>query len=1063
MIRNERFSRGKLRAGAALQALALISAGAGLAAVGTAPAAAQDYTSGAIGGTVKDEAGNAVSGATVTITSTAQGTKRTATTGSTGSFLINGLPNGTYDVTVESQNAPSWTASAVDVRASQTAQLNVNLAASGGQDIVVTGKRAVAAFSGTTVGLNVDVASFIETKPLARNLTSVILLAPGTSLGDGAFGNLPSIAGASVAENQYYVNGMNVTNFDNGLGSTTLPFYFIKSVDVKNGGLPAEYGRATGGVITQVTKSGSNDYMAAAHIDWTPNFLVSPGKNLQSFTGNTVNGSQVQNSTDTAYNRSDTLQVTLEASGPVIKDRLFVYGLVQMNRVTSLSNSPLAGSAYGQGTAYSYRNDDPFWGAKVDAYPIDSQHLEFTIFDTRNTNQRSDVPYTYGNGPNVYGAATAVTGFNRGGVSFVGKYTGRMTDWLTLSAAYGRTRDRFDQVSIAGAGNLPSFQNASGGTVFGVGNGGYYNAQRNGSTDFPFSTERKFFRADADLLFTLLGDHHIRGGYDQEDNTLDHVTVRNGGAYEFANNAISPAAYNALAGGAGFAYIVRPSNAGGPVVELNYYNTGGMFKAKNKAYYIQDEWKPTDRLTLTLGARRDDFRINKPSGAPIADLKKNYAPRIGAEYRIFGDKSGKFYASYGWEYLPIASNTAYRQGSPSFYFRQRYNFSGIGSNGLPVLTNLVTNNGQYQSKCPFALVPNGATTNCNVTGDGADINTTQAISANLKATRQTEIIAGYEQTFGLWRVGLTYTHRNLDRTSEDSAIDAAVNAYCTANNIRATPTGGGASVACSDIWDGYHQYVINNPGSDITVNLLANGYDINNRTVTLSAKALGYGKAKRTYDAAVLYFDRGFDGLYGLGGSYTYSRARGNIEGAVQSDFGQVDAGITQDFDQPGFVDYSYGNLPNNYNHIIKLWGNIKPVETFNVGAFVQVQSPRSLSCFGWHPTDLFADGYGAASHYCNGKPSPRGTAQKSDWQSTINLQFAYSPKIEGHSITFRADVFNLLNSQAITKRNEIGELDVTTSPTTGLPVTYIANPNYGRASAYQAPRYVRLGVDINF
>ena len=1057
--------RRSLAQSAALAALA----GAGLTgALISAPASAQDYTSGAIGGTVKDEAGNAIAGATVTITSTAQGVKRSATTGSTGSFLINGLPNGSYDVTVDAPNLPSWTANAVDVRASQTAQLNVDLAPSGGQEIVVTGKRAVAAFSGTTVGLNVDVAKFIETKPLGRNLTSVILLAPGTTMGDTAFGDsatgyLPSIAGASVAENQYYINGMNVTNFDNGLGSTTLPFYFIKSVDVKNGGLPAEYGRATGGVITQVTKSGSNAFMAAGHVDWAPNFLRSPGKNLQSYTDNLVNGSKVQNSTDRANDRSDSLQVTLEASGPIIKDRLFVYGLLQMNRVTRLSNSPLAGSSYGQGTAYAYRNDDPFWGAKIDAYPVDSQHLEFTIFDTRNTDERSDLSYTYGTGPNVYGVASAVTGFNRGGVSFVGKYTGRMTDWLTVSAAYGRTRDRFDQTSIAGTGNLPYFVNSSGSTVYDVNFGGFYNPQRLPSRDFPWNTERKFLRADADLRFTLLGDHHVRGGYDQEDNTLTHVTVRNGGAYELANNAISSTAYNALFGNGGLAYIVRPSNAGGPVVELNYYNTGGTFDSKNKAYYIQDEWKPTDRLTLTLGARRDDFRINKPSGAPVADLPKNYAPRLGAEYRIFGDKSGKFYGSYGWYYLPIASNTAYRQGSPSFYFRQRYNFSGIGANGLPVLTNLVTNSGSYQGTCPFALVPNGATTNCNVTGDGSDVNTTQAISANLKATRQTEIIAGYEQTLGLWRVGLTYTHRNLDRTSEDSAIDAAVNAYCEANNIVATPNRGGTAVPCSNIFDGYHQYVINNPGNDITVNLLANGYDINNRTVTLSAKALGYGKAKRTYDAAVLYFDRAFDGLYALGGSYTYARARGNIEGAVQSDFAQADAGITQDFDQPGFVDYAYGNLPNNFNHIIKLWGNIKPTESFNIGTFIQVQSPRSLSCFGWHPTDLFADGYGAASHYCGGKPSPRGTAQKSQWQSTINLQLAYSPKISDHNVTFRADIFNLLNSQAITKRTEIGELDVTTDDNTGLPVSYIANPNYGRASAYQAPRYVRVGVDVSF
>lgn len=1059
MINSSNSVRKGLRGGAALQALALLGAGLTGSAIVAAPAAAQDYTSGAIGGTVTDEAGNGVDGATVTIVSVSQGTTRTTTSSASGAFLINGLPSGAYNVTVDSPNAPSWRADGVNLLASQTAQLSVQLAASGGEDIVVTGSRAVTSFTGTTTGLNVDVSEFIATRPLARNLTSIILLAPQTQVGDAAFGNLPSIGGSSVAENAYFVNGLNTTNFDTGLGSAQVPFYFYKSVDIKNGGYPAEYGRATGGIVNAVTKSGSNDFTAAVHVDWSPNFLRSRSPNLQSYTGTNVNGSLFQNSTDRQNDAAQSLQTTVEVGGPVIKDRLFVYGIAQFNRVTSTTNSPLAG------TAFRFKNDDPFWGAKVDAYPIDSQHFEFTIFDTRNTNERSTLPYTAAfAGANVtYGAATAITGFKAGGVNYVGKYTGRMTDWLTVSAAYGRVRDRFDQTSIAGSGNLPSFQNGSGATTFGVANGGFYNAQRLASTDSPYDTERKFFRADADVRFSLLGDHHIRGGYDQEKNVLNRVTVRNGGTFELANNAISTAAYNAVLGNAGIQYIARAADANGPIVELNYFNTGGSFSAKNQAYYIQDEWKPFDRLTLNLGARRDDFRINKPSGAPIADLKKNYAPRVGATFELFGNKSGKVYGSYGWYFLPIASNTAFRQGAPSYFFRQRYNFTGVNAQGLPILGRLVTNQGAYQTACPFALIPNGATTNCSVTGDGADINTTQAISSNLKATRESEIILGYEQTLGLWKFGLAYTHRNLDRTSEDSAIDAAVNAYCVANNIRATPTGGGASVPCSAIFTGFHQYVINNPGSDINVNLLATGYDINNRNVTLSAAALGYGKAKRTYDAVTFTFDHRFNGLYSFGGSYTYAKSKGNIEGGVQSDFGQADTGITQDFDQPGFVPGSYGNLPNDVRHNIKLFGNISPVKEFNIGANVQVQSPRSLSCFGFNPTDVFANGYAAASHYCGGVLSPRGTAAKSNWFSTFNFQVAFSPVIGEHNVTFRADVFNLLNSKNIVKRNEIGDLDVTTNAVTGLPATYIPNPSYNLITSYQAPRVVRLGVDISF
>ncbi|HVJ00394.1 MAG TPA: TonB-dependent receptor [Sphingomonas sp.] len=1053
MTTTTHFTRKKLRAGSALQALALLGAGLTISAALAAPAAAQDYTSGAITGTVTDETGNPVSDATVTITSVSQGTTRTVTTGDSGSFRVSALPAGSYDVAVTASGMPGYRADGVSILASQTAQINVELSSS--QEIVVTGSRAVAAFTGTTTGLNVDVADFIKSKPLGRDLTSVVLLAPNTTAGDTSFGNLPSIGGSSVAENAYYINGLNTTNFDNYLGSATVPFYFYKSVEVKNGGYPAEYGRATGGIVNAVTKSGSNDFFAAVHIDWGPNFLRSKGKDLLTYDSDT--DSYVR-STNRHADRDDTLLTAIEVGGPIIKDRLFAYGLLQLQHNTSLDNFPHSG------TAYRYKENSPFWGVKLDAYPIDSQHLEFTIYDTRNTQTQSTIAgYSYVNGVNAYPTASSVQENYGGGVNFVGKYTGHMTDWLTLSAAYGRVRDRFDFVYTAGEGNLPYFANASGQTIGDVADGQFFTSQRTQLFDGAYNTERKFLRADADLFVSLLGDHHIRFGYDQEKNTLNHSTVTTGGVLEHDNGFLSDAAFNALAGNGGVRMIARAPDAAGDIVELNYYNTGGAFKAKNQAYYIEDEWKPFDRLTLNLGVRRDDFRVNKPGGAPIAALKKNYAPRLGAEYALWGDKSGRVYGSYGWYYLPVASNTAYRQGAPSYYFRQRWHFDGVDANGLPNLTTLVTDQGTYQSTCPFELLPGGPTTNCNVTGDGADVNTTQAIASNLKATRESEWIVGYEQTFGDWTLGINYTHRNLDRTAEDSSIDAAVNAWCADNNVVAHETGTGTAIPCTDIWTGYHQYVINNPGQDITVDLLAAGTDLDFQTVTFTADQLGYGKAKRTYDAVTFTFDRAWDGNWSLGGSYTWSKSKGNSEGYVQSDFAQSDSGITQDFDQPGFVDYAYGYLPNDRRHLFKLYGTVALSDAFTLGSSVQVTSARPLSCFGWHPTDAFAGGYGAASHFCGGEPSPRGTAQKTDWVETINLAARYNLNIADHTVTLRADVFNLLNSQSITSRYEFGDLDVVTDPNTGLPSSYIPDPDYHLPTGYQSPRYVRLGLDIEF
>ena len=1036
-----------LRATAALQALALLGAGAGAAFI-AAPAAAQDYTSGVITGTVTDESGNAVSGAAVTLTSKEQGFTRTATSGGNGAFRFTGLPSGDYNVAVEAAGSGGFQATDVRVLAGQTADLTIQLSAS--QDIVVTGAQ-IQAFEGTTTGLNVDVEELVKTVPLSRNLTSVILLAPGTTGGDSAFGNLASVGGSSVAENAYYVNGLNTTNFDNYLGSAQVPFDMYKSVEVKSGGYPAEFGRATGGIVNAVTKSGSNDFTAAVHLNWAPNFL-------RSHTRDTLTCENVYNADDEIVdvtcneltNRhndySKERSIVVEAGGPIFRDRLFAYGLVEFRNTDTRTVNP------NSGTAFKSVNSDPFWGAKFDAYPLDDHHLEFTIFSTRNTTTRYDQGYSEdASGVGLYGIANSVTNFEAGGTNYVGKYTGRFTDWLTLSAAYGRMRDRFDNVGVAGNAGQPLFQNASGSTQNGVPSGGFFNGQRVTNTNFPYTTERKFYRADADVYVNLLGDHHFRGGFDVEKNTLTESAVRTGNAVLCSTGFLTPEACSAGLGGAGAALIVRAPVVNGPdgnpspnpqptALEINYFNSGGGFGAKNTAYYLQDEWKPTDRLTISAGIRRDDFSVNKADGTNLVTLDKNIAPRLSATYDVWPDKRGKLKAFYGQYYLPFASNTSFRMTGSELFFRERFAWTGvIDSNGLPVLGDQITNRPDYQADCPFALTPFSSGTNCSVTGSGAVADTSALIAHNLKATKEQEWIFGYEHKLGRWNLGVNFTRRKLLTTAEDAAIDAAVINYCEEQGI----------TGCSHTWTGFHQYVVLNPGQDLVVNL--DGLD--GREVTFTADELGYGTAKRKYTAVEFTFERPFDGVWNAGGSYTWSKSIGNSEGFVQSDFGQDDAGITQDFDQPGFTEYAYGYLPNDRRHRFKLWGSYTFDDKLTIGSNFSLNSPRSLSCIGYHPTDVFAQVYGAASHYCGGEPAPRGEGLKSDWIAQVDLKTAYKIAIPtGQEVTLRADVFNLFNSKGIEERYEFGDLDL------GVP-----DPNYGQPRTYQSPRVVRLGMDIQF
>ncbi|MDH4053481.1 MAG: carboxypeptidase-like regulatory domain-containing protein, partial [Rubrivivax sp.] len=200
-----------------------------LAAAGMALAApailAQSNTQGAIvGNVVKD------SGAEIVIISRDSGLTRSITPDSEGRFAATALPTGRYTVTLKTPGTPDQN---VDVVVGVGSNSVVRFDQMMVSEVVVTGERRVAAIDTSTVEANLQItADELAELPVARTETAVALLAPGTTLGDyrfpgtqgGQTAGLASFSGSSVAENAYFVNGFNVTNFRNGLGGSTIPF-----------------------------------------------------------------------------------------------------------------------------------------------------------------------------------------------------------------------------------------------------------------------------------------------------------------------------------------------------------------------------------------------------------------------------------------------------------------------------------------------------------------------------------------------------------------------------------------------------------------------------------------------------------------------------------------------------------------------------------------------------------------------------------------------------------------------------------------------------------------------
>lgn len=988
----------------------------GVSAVTAIPtvASAQDYTTGSLSGGVTSEGGAPVAGATVTIRSLSQGFTRTVTTNENGSFRLSLIPVGAYELRISADGYGPVVDPNVAVRLGADTSYQFSLASASSStldDVVVTGTRQNLDFAQTTTGLTVDVSELVERLPVARSLTSVALLAPRTVQGDTAFGDVPSLGGSSVAENAYYLNGLNITNFDTYVGGAPVPFDFYQTVEIKTGGYPAEFGRATGGVLNAVSKSGSNEFTFAVHGNYTPNGLRSTSPD----TYQNVNSRR----------ESDNLTFTVEAGGPIIRDRLFAYGLYQWQDIEidsySISNNWRQVS----------RIDSPFVGLKLDGYITDDHHLEFTYFDSTTEDERTY--YTFNNATGAVGANSfGGRVFRSGGENWVARYTGKFTDWLTLSAAYGVNQDS----NAAGEVSDPTAPYA---VDWRSGSGSRVSSQIAPASDFQ-DTERKFYRFDADVLFNWRGEHHVRMGMDNEDTELNHLSSSNGGME--------------------FYYFTGPDDfapAGQDYIDVYVRRLGGTdIKAENRSYYIQDAWDITPDFSVQLGLRYDEFTIYNLLQEKVVTLGDNWGPRASFTLDPFGNGDDKFYASYGRYFIPPASNLAFRgkdfmvdayflpAGGAATLTLDPVTGLPVGGVGAPIINPDL-------SICPDGM-PFGVSglRACAITGAGTQDPADAKYAKGTKATFEDEFVLGYQKQLNdLWSVGAAVTYRNLGRISEDMATDYLVNRYCESIGID-----------CSDQFYGDHQYVIHNPGEDLTFlvrEALPNG---TRPTLTFTAAEVGLPKAKREYMGLEVTFEREFDGVWGLQGSYVASESIGNYEGTVLSDNGQDDAGSTILYDHLGLTDGTYGLLPNHRGHQFKLFGSYQLMENLTLGANAVVMSPRKYGCLGRHPTDPAAGGYGASSRYCPpaaGQPSqlvPRGTAFEGDWISQLDLSLRYQVPTFGigSGLTLRADVFNVFNQDAVEDYQEVG---------TNTNGGYVST--YRRPLVYQTPRYVRIGFDWAF
>jgi hypothetical protein len=305
---------------------------------GGAVASAQ-VEAGQIAGIVTDQSGAIVPGATIMIKNVGTNAVRTAVSSAEGLYLVPGLEPAEYQVTVSSASFKPFVAK-VEVTVGGHLTVDAKLSVSSAVTVVqVVGEGGATVNTQTQeISQVVDTQQMIQLPSLTRNPYDFVSISGNVSSGDST---TTSSSGLGVSGGQnltnrgvgFALNGQretsteilldgveNIAVFSEGVGED-IPVDATQEYSVITNNFPAEYGRASGGVVNVTTKAGTNAIHGSA---WEFN-------RLSDYTANTY-GNDALGTPKGAYTRN---QFGYAAGGPIIKNKLFIFESTEWTRVRS--------------------------------------------------------------------------------------------------------------------------------------------------------------------------------------------------------------------------------------------------------------------------------------------------------------------------------------------------------------------------------------------------------------------------------------------------------------------------------------------------------------------------------------------------------------------------------------------------------------------------------------------------------------------------------------------------------------------------------------------------------
>ena len=691
-----------------------------LSSVFVSPLWAQSTTQGVVGGMVAGPGGVALVDAEVDLTSADTDHIFQSRTDTQGNFRFPGLPPGNYEAWVTQTGFARLHIAHVPVEVGRFTPVTAHLTIARAEETIeVREPGAVIDLSSPALSTNIDETTIDELPSNSRRWTYFVLLTPAVAPDQQGYGQL-SFRGISVLLNNNTLDGAdnNQAFFSEERGRTRTAYFTsqasVREFQVNTSNYSAEYGRAAGGVVNTVTRSGTNHLHGNAFFFDRDNAwgARNPFTQLAQLQPDGTVAAVPVAPTDTRQ------QWGIAAGGPVRTDSFFWFftydqfhrnfpAISRPGNITtffdrSLTSSNLETLRERLGVAlpiYALKQYQQFVSGLMGETGLvprtASQIILFPKLDWQlNDRNHLSIQYNYLRWNSPHGALTQ-TAASYGVSSFGDDHVtddvliGRWNTFLTanlmheLRVQYGR--DFESELSAPpSAFEQPFSQNAFGRSpqITLIGSGSGLRIGKPPTLDRAALPDER--RTQVASTFTYVrGNHTLKLGYDF-NHVLDGIdSIYNGnGSYhyssllDFASDALAPSRCDANGSGVGsspcYSYYTQQL---GP--------QAFSFDTNDYAVFLSDEWKVKRRLTLSYGLRYEYEQLppqNKllpnaalPQTGFVPRDRNNYGPRVGAAFDLTGHGNTVLRGGYGIYFGRIINSTifaAYTEtGSPAGQLR----------------------------------------------------------------------------------------------------------------------------------------------------------------------------------------------------------------------------------------------------------------------------------------------------------------------------------------------------------------------------------------------------------